>query len=163
MKHVLFAEFPDQPTAEAAIRDLADEGIRESRYRVELQAGPHAGGEDDRPLSHTDARSGVAIGIILAAIVGGVMGWLVTGPLGLFAVGTWTGVLTGVVLGLAIGFTGGLISGSMNPDRKLQGLERVAAREGGVVATVEVDGQHEEESVERVFAARGARIARRVV
>lgn len=163
MKHVLFAEFPDPSTANEALRDLADQGVRESRCHIEMHSGGAALDNEERPLNQTDTRSALLIGLVLAAVVGGAMGWLVVGPLGLFPVGIWTGVMTGFLLGVAIGLIGGVISGAMNPNRKIDTMERHAERGGGVVATVEVEGMHEQESVERVFREHGARVERRSV
>lgn len=163
MKHVLFAEFPDQPTVDEALRDLADQGVRESRCHIELHSGAASLDNIERPLNQTDTRSAMLLGLLLAAVIGGAMGWLVVGPLGLFPVGIWTGVMTGFLLGVAIGLIGGVISGAMNPNRQLDALERDVRRRGGVVATVEVDGMQEEESVERVFREHGARVERRAV
>lgn len=163
MKHVLFAEFPDPTTANEALRDLADQGVRESRCHIELHSGAAGIDNEQRPLNQTDTRSAMLLGLVLAAVIGGAMGWLVVGPLGLFPVGIWTGVMTGFLLGVAIGLIGGVISGAMNPNRQIDALERDAQRRGGVVATVEVDGMQEEESVERVFREHGARVERRAV
>lgn len=163
MKHVIFAEFSDPETANAAVRELAHAGVRTSRCNVNVHDAVTPQDNEERPMHETDARSGIAIGLFFAAIIGAFMGWLVTGPLGLFAVGTLTGVVTGVVLGLAIGFIGGAISGAMNPDRRLEKIEKHAERRGGVVATIEVDGHHQEESVKKVFTAHGARIGTRAI
>lgn len=162
MKHVLFAEFADSAAAEDAVRDLADQGIRESRCQIELHSASGQG-ETERPLNQTDVRSALLLGLGLAALVGGAMGWLVTGPLGLFPVGTWTGVMTGFIMGLAFGLLGGAISGAMNPNRQIDTMERHAGPRGGVVATIEVAGEHEQESVERVFREHGALVERRVL
>jgi hypothetical protein len=78
-------------------------------------------------------------------------------------VGIWTGIATGFLLGLAIGLIGGVISGAMNPNRQLDTMEREAEGHGGIVATVEVEGVRETESVERVFHAHGARVEHRTV
>jgi len=166
MKHVLFAEFPDEATVQEALRDLADEGVRESRVHVDLrypQAPGTVDNEEERPLNQTDTRSGMLLGLVLAAVVGSAMGWLVVGPLGLFQVDLWTGMITGFLLGLAIGLIGGVISGAMNPNRQLDTMEHRAEQRGGVVATVEVEGAREQESVERVFHAHGATVERRTV
>lgn len=164
MKHVLFAEFRDETTARSALSDLAGAGVRTSRANIDLHsAGAARGDNEERPMHETDARRGIAIGLIAAAVIGALMGWLVTGPLNLFEVGVGTGIMTGIVLGLAIGFIGGAISGAMNPNRKLEKLERRAAKDGGVVATIEVNDVSQEESVRQVFAAHGARVETRTI
>lgn len=157
MKHVLFAEFPDLGAAEEALQDLAEHGVRESRCHIELHTGAVDNGE--RPLNQSDVRSGLLLGLVLAAVLGGAMGFLVVGPLALFPVSLWTGVITGFLLGLAIGLLGGVISGAMNPNRQIDSMER----HGGVVATVETDGVREQESVEEVFRHHGAIVQRRAI
>jgi hypothetical protein len=163
MKHVLFAEFPDPTTARTALGQLSEAGVRPSRCNVNLHNSDNVEHNDERPMNETNARSGILLGLIAAAFVGALMGWLVTGPLALFEVGIGTGIFTGIALGVAIGFVGGALTGAMNPHRKLEKLERVASREGGVVATVEVEGVKDEESVRRVFEAHGARIESRTL
>lgn len=164
MKHVLFAEFRDDTTARRAISELSTVGVRASRSNINLHpAGAATEDNEERPLHETDTRSGIALGLVSAAIIGALMGWLVTGPLHLFEAGIVTGIATGIVLGLAIGFIGGAISGAMNPNRKLEKLERRAAGEGGVVATIEVNDVSQEESVRRVFTAHGARVESRTI
>jgi hypothetical protein len=164
MKHVVFAEFRNQTTAREALDDLADVGIRASHSNINLHAaGAAPDDNEERPLHETDARGGIVIGLVAAAIIGALMGWLVTGPLHLFEVTTGTGIATGIALGLAIGFIGGAISGAMNPNRKLEKLERRAASEGGVIATIEVNDVSQEESVRKVFTAHGARVETRAI
>jgi hypothetical protein len=164
MKHVLFAEFPDDTTAREAISELSTVGVRPSSSNINLHsAATSFEDNEERPLLETDTRSGIALGLVMASIIGALMGWLVAGPLGLFAVPIMTAVVTGILLGLAIGFVGGAISGAMNPNRKLAKLEREAAREGGVVASIEVNDVSQEESVRRVFEAHGARIESRPI
>ncbi len=162
MKHVLFAEFSDPTTANSAVRELQGAGVRPSRCAVNVHDSTLQDNEE-RPLSETDARSGIAIGLVAAAVIGAFMGWLVTGPLGLFVVSRVTGVMTGMALGLAIGFIGGAISGAMNPNRQLQRMEKHAGRHGNIVATVEIDGVDQEEQVRKVFTAHGARVESRTV
>jgi len=164
MKHVLFAEFRDQNTARHAIDALAGAGVPASRSNINLHAtGAATEDNEERPLHETDTRSGILMGLVFAALIGALMGWLVTGPLGLFPVGIGTGVMTGIVLGLAIGFVGGALAGSMNPNRKLQKLERRAADSGNVVATIEVDDVEQEESVRKIFVEHGARVETRTI
>lgn len=155
MKHVVFAQFPDREAARSAIDDLEGAGVRSSRCHIALHdARPDLNYE--RSMAETDARGGFTLGIVLGVVLGALMGWLVTGPLHLFPVSIGIGILSGAALGIAIGFIGGLISGAMNPDRELENLESNMAA-GGVVATVEVDGHEQEESIKRVFAMHGAR------
>lgn len=157
MKHVLFAEFNDPTTARAAVRDLAGAGVRESRCNLNVHTARMAEeNNEERPMHETDARSGILIGLAAAAIIGALMGWLVTGPLALFHVSIGMGVTTGIALGLAIGFIAGALSGAMNPNRSLKKIERHAERHDNVVATIEVEGVDQEESVRRVFARHGA-------
>lgn len=164
MKHVLFAEFRDQATARHALSELSDAGVRASRSNINLHAaGAATEDNEERPLHETDTRSGILMGLVFASVIGALMGWLVTGPLGLFPVGIGTGIMTGIVLGLAIGFLGGAISGAMNPNRKLQKLERHAADSGNVVATIEVDDVEQEESVRKIFVAHGAHVETRTL
>lgn len=162
MKHVLFAEFNDPTAADAAVRDLQGAGVRPSRCVVNVHDAMNQDNEE-RPMHETDARSGIAIGVFFAAVIGAFMGWMVTGPLDLFQVNVLTGVMTGMALGLAIGFIGGAISGAMNPNRQLQKMEQGADRRGNVVATVEIDGVDQEESVRKVFLSHGARVETRAV
>jgi uncharacterized membrane protein len=155
MKHVVFAEFPDRAAADRAIRAIEGVGLRPDQLSVNLHdAQPQRNNE--RPIAETDARRGVILGVAFGAVIGAFIGWLVTRGLGLFETDLMTSILTGAMLGAVIGFVGGAISGAMNPDRKLDKLERTAAREGGVVATVEVEGLDQEESIKRVFAQNGA-------
>lgn len=155
MKHVVFAEFPDRAAADAALRDLEVAGVPPDQVEVTVHSvRPELNNE--RPMVETNARSGIALGLLLGALIGAFMGFLVTAVLGLFALGVWTAVITGAALGLGIGFVGGAIAGAMNPDRQLDRLERHAQRRGGVVATVEVDGYEYEESIKHVFARHGA-------
>jgi len=164
MKHVLFAEFRDQNTAREAIGELAGAGVRASRANINLHpSGAPSADDEERPLHETDARSGIVMGLIFAAIIGALMGWLVTGPLGLFAAPISTGITSGILLGLAIGFIGGAISGAMNPNRTLDKIERRAADAGNVVATIEVNDVEQEESVRRIFVAHGARVETRAI
>lgn len=162
MKHVLFAEFSDPNTANAAVRDLQGAGVRPSRCAVNVHDASLQDNEE-RPMHETDARSGIAIGLFFAAIIGAFMGWLVAGPLDLFPVSILTGVMTGIALGLAIGFIGGAISGAMNPNRQLQKMEKGADSRGNTVATVEIEGADQEEEVRKVFTAYGARVESRTV
>ncbi len=155
MKHVVFAEFPDRSAADAALRDLEQAGVPPDQVDVTVHSvQPELNNE--RPIAETNARTGIAFGLILGALVGGFMGFLVTAVLGLFPISTWSAIGIGAALGLAIGFVGGAISGVMNPDRQLDRMERGAQRRGGVVATVEVDGYEQEESIKHVFARHGA-------
>ena len=164
MKHVLFAEFRDQNTARNAIGELAGAGVRASRANINLHsAGAATEDNEERPLHETDTRSGILIGLFFAAIIGALMGWLVVKPLALFPVTIPTSIMTGIALGLAIGFIGGAISGAMNPNRRLQKIERRAADEGNVVATIEVNDVEQEESVRKIFVAHGARVETRTL
>jgi len=164
MKHVLFAEFRDDTTAHQALGELSTVGVRPSNANINLHpAGAAPEDNQERPLVETDTRRGIALGLFFAALIGPLMGWLVTGPLHLFEAGIGTGIATGIVLGLAIGFVGGAITGAMNPEHKLEQIERRAATKGGVVATVEVSDASQEDSVRRVFVAHGARVESRTL
>ena len=164
MKHVLFAEFNDPTAAREAVRDLERAGVRQSRYNVNIHdARAAVEDNEERPMHETDARKGILIGLVAAAIIGAFMGWMVTGPLDIFHAGIGTGILTGIALGLSIGFIGGAISGAMNPNRSLAKMERHADRHNNIVATVEVDGVDEEESVRRVFARHGGSVQSRTI
>lgn len=162
MKHVLFAEFNDPSSANAAVRELTGTGVRPSRVYVHdvHEAEPD---NEDRPIHETDARRGILLGLSFAAIIGAFMGWLVTGPLDVFHVSIGMGVVTGMLLGLAIGLIGGAISGAMNPNQRLEKIEKHARRHGNVVATVEVDGVEQEEAVRDVFSAYGAHVEQRTI
>lgn len=162
MKHVLFAEFNDSSSARQAADSLAGEGIRPSSLNIH-NARAAVEDNEERPMHETDARSGILIGLVAAAIIGAFMGWLVTGPLDVFHIGIGTGIMTGIALGLAIGFIGGAISGAMNPNRGLQKMEKHADEHDNIVASVEVEGVDQEESVRRVFARHGARVQSRTI
>jgi hypothetical protein len=164
MKHVLFAEFNDPSQARAAVSELEGAGVRRSRCNLNVHTGSSpVDDNEERPMHETDARSGILIGLVAAALIGALMGWLVTGPLELFHVSIGMGVMTGIALGLAIGFIGGAISGAMNPNRSLEKIEKHADRHNNVVATIEVEGVDQEESVKRVFARHGARVKSRTI
>ncbi len=154
MKHVVFAEFQDRDAATAALHDLQVEGVRGSRCNIDVHAA-HAD-QGDRPIAESDTRANTLFGVVLGLMGGAVMGWLVAGPLHAFEIGIAPAMICGALFGMVIGFIGGALTGAMNPDKKLHKMESHAEKRGGVVATVEVEGLQEEESIKRVFSRHGA-------
>jgi hypothetical protein len=153
MKHVLFAEFSNREEADAAIHDLVRAGVRQSRCAIEVHDRPPA--SQSLAITQTDSRHGFILGVTLAVSIGVIFGGIL-GAVGVVPVEWYYAAMFGGLLGIPVGLLGGGLSGSINPDQKLDKLERHAERTGGVVATVEVEGRAREDVVARVFAEHGA-------
>jgi outer membrane lipoprotein SlyB len=158
MKHVLYALFPSRDDASAAIRELSSEGV--SRDRCRIVVAERAPRPSELDLAFTGARKAVAFGVVVGALVGGLFGAALAGPLHVTEMGVLSTAIFTAVAGGGIGALGGVLSGSMNPDATLEQL-RARMEPGAVMASVEVEALTVEEVVERVFLAHGAMQLRR--
>jgi outer membrane lipoprotein SlyB len=158
MKHVLYALFPSRDDASAAIRELSSEGV--SRERCRIVVAERAPRPSELDLAFTGARKAVGFGVVMGAVVGGLFGAALAGPLHVTEMGVASTAIFTAVAGGGIGALGGVLSGSMNPDSTLERL-REGMEPGAVMASVEVEALTVEEVVERVFLAHGAMQLRR--
>lgn len=149
---VLYALFQEPGVAETALRALKSSGLTEDECRVFVHK--------DRPspalrTSESDTRHGLFIGLMAGAVGGALMGWLLTGPLGLLRLPMYSAMAFLMFLGMICGLLGGGLSGTGLVHSKLHPLVE-SFRPGQTLITAEAESQQSVELVYRILRLHGA-------
>jgi uncharacterized membrane protein len=153
MSYIIHALFQGPVAAEAALRELAMAGLPKDDYHVFVREPLLT---EDLRTTQSDGRHGLFLGLCSGALVGGLLGWLLAGPLGiLHHLTTSTAVAFGVFLGLICGALGGGLYGTGLVDSNLQRLVN-RFRPGQTLVTAETGSLPSRNVVEQIFKLHGA-------
>lgn len=152
MSYVIYALFPEPGTAEIALQDIARAHIPEEDCQVFVHKKKLS---HDLRASESDGRKGLLIGILAGALAGAIMGWLVSGPLHLFALPLGAAIGFGAFLGVICGALGGGIYGMGLVDGNLKRLSD-KFRPGQTLVTAEIQSPEGRAIVDQIFRKYGA-------
>ena len=156
MSYVIYALFPEPGTAEIALQDLARSQLtaQDCQVFVHKKKLDHHLTQDIR-ASESDGRKGFGIGILVGVLGGALMGWLVSGPLHLFALPLSAAIGLGIFLGVICGALGGGIYGMGLVDGDLKKLSN-RFRPGHTLITAEIQTPESRAIVDQIFRKYGA-------
>jgi hypothetical protein len=146
MELVSYALFDDAVAARQAAEDVTASGDQRHRFDVIV----HQGRLDSSSMGlfETDAREGLREGILAGAVLGGIAGLVVFGPIGLAG---------GAGLGLIYGGIAGALGGTGAPDRRLNKLSAELAAGKLLVVVGAPDLAHRDQA-DDILAANGGRV-----
>ncbi len=156
MSYVIYALFPEPGTAEIALQDLARTQLTAQDYQVFVHKKKLTQDlTQDIRASESDGRKGFGIGILVGVLGGALMGWLVSGPLHLFALPLSAAIGLGIFLGVICGALGGGIYGMGLVDGNLKKLSD-RFRPGHTLVTAEIQTPESRAIVDQIFRKYGA-------
>jgi hypothetical protein len=153
MQHVLFALFKAPAQADAALFDIEAAGISQKECRVVIHKGQI--NLQDLHLSESNARKGFLFGVAAGVVAGGLMGWLISGPLHFVEIGLPGGIAFGISMGLILAILGATLYGAGLPDREIWGFAN-KVKQGWILITAEVEGVVTQGVIKHIFSKRGA-------
>lgn len=154
MSYVIYALFQEPGMAEVALQDLAQAEIPEKDCHIFVHKKQLSQANDLR-ASECDGRQGLGIGVLTGIVAGALMGWLVAGPLHLWALPMSAAVGLGIFLGVICGALGGGIYGTGLLQSNLKRLSQ-RFRPGQTLITAEIESLQCRDIVDRIFKKYGA-------
>jgi hypothetical protein len=153
VKHVLYARFPREDDATAAVRELESTEATRTHCHVSLHHTPLTTSE--LAVSETASRKWATDGLFVGGAVGALMGGVVFPAIGIPVPAPGIAALVTGAAGCVYGGVLSLIVGATTADPHLKALVK-HVREGDVLVTVEADGEQSEELAQTVLAGHGA-------
>jgi len=145
MQHMIFALFDSREDAQAAVDEVGERFPDCSNRTSIIMHQDHLDDDEVQP-SETDSRAGMAFGTAAGAAGGALLTGIITGGLGLPLAIIGIGALQGSILG----GVAGAISGTTEPDHRMQKLAE-QLKEGKVLVSANVRGLECGRQIEEIF------------
>jgi hypothetical protein len=146
MEHVSYALFDDAEAARRAVEAVTASSDDRHHFDVVL----HQGRLDSSSMGffETDSREGLREGVVAGAVLGGLAGLVVFGPIGLAG---------GAMLGVLYGGLAGALGGAAAPDRRLKRLSAELAA-GKLLVVVGASDLAHQDHADDILVASGGRV-----